>query len=56
MNTYQFWTDDGDQRDIRARNIMDAAIIAARRITARDWADGAWGIVRGPDGQMDVRP
>ena len=54
MKTYEFWTDDGDQEDIRARDLQHAAQIAATRITPREWADGAWGFVKGPDGQMEV--
>ena len=52
--TYEFWTDDGDQNDIEAMSLAQAAGIASRRITRSQWADGAWGYVKGPDGQMAV--
>ena len=52
--TYEFWTDDGDQDDIQASSLAHAAAIASSRITKREWADGAWGYVRGAEGQCKV--
>lgn len=54
MSTYTFWTDDGDQDDISASSLAEAAEIASSKITLAEWRDGAWGIVKGQDGQMDV--
>ena len=55
MQSYEFWTDGGDQDHIEADSLQDAAAIASQKIDTREWSDGAWGIVRGPDGeQMDV--
>lgn len=56
-NVYEFWTDDGVQDDIRASSLADAAKIASRKITRTEWRDGrdgAWGYVKGKDGQMAV--
>jgi hypothetical protein len=53
--TYQFWTDAGDESDIRATSLEQAAQIASSRISIAAWRDGAWGYVKGPDGeQMQV--
>lgn len=55
MKTYEFWTDGGDEDDIRANNLEEAARKASKRIPISQWKDGAWGYVRGKDGeQMDV--
>ena len=56
MKTYTFWTDDGDQDDIRARSLDQAAHIASRRISKSAWRDGAWGYVKGPDGVQIAVP
>jgi hypothetical protein len=53
---YQFWTDGGDENDIRAKSLSQAARIASKRISKRAWDDGAWGIVKGTEGQMGVPP
>jgi hypothetical protein len=56
MKAYEFWTDAGDQDDIEADTLEDAAYAASMEITVRQWNDGAWGTVRDPQtgGQMDV--
>lgn len=54
LNTYEFWTDGGDESDIQAATLDEAAQIASRKISRAAWTDGAWGFVKGPDGQMDV--
>jgi hypothetical protein len=54
-DAYEFWTDGGDQDEIYASSLSEAAGIAARLISRGEWADGAWGKVKGPDGQMEVR-
>lgn len=54
LKTYEFWTDGGDEDDIKAGSLQEAAEIASRKITKSAWADGAWGIVKGREGQMDV--
>lgn len=54
MKTYEFWTDGGDQDDIQAPSLHAAARAASLKISIREWRDGAWGIVRGAGGQMDV--
>ncbi len=51
-NVYQFWTDNGHQANIRASSKEEASRIAARKISRREWNDGTWGYVKGPDGQM----
>lgn len=56
MITYAFWTDGGDQDDIQAVSIEDAVEIASERITKAEWADGAWGIVKGEDGSQMAVP
>ena len=56
MNDYEFWTDGGDEDDIEADSLGEAAEIASRKISRAAWADGAWGIVRDPGSgeQIDV--
>ena len=56
MNAYEFWTDGGDEDDIEADSLDEAAEIASRKIKVSEWNDGAWGIVKDPetDEQMDV--
>ena len=56
MQTFEFWTDGGDQDDIEAETLEDAADIASRKIKIREWNDGAWGIVKDAESgeQMDV--
>ncbi len=55
MKLYDFWTDDGDQDAIEAESLEQATQIASMRITTAEWADGAWGYVKGEDAQqMDV--
>jgi len=56
MTTYEFWTDAGEQDDIEAESLEDAAYAASREIKIREWNDGAWGKVRDPHTgqQMDV--
>ena len=55
METYKFWTDVGDQDNIDADSLKEAAEKASQTISVAAWRDGAWGIVRGPGSeQMDV--
>jgi hypothetical protein len=56
MNDYEFWTDGGDEDDIEAESLDEAAEIASRKIGRAAWRDGAWGIVRDAETgeQMDV--
>jgi len=56
LNAYQFWTDGGDQDDIQAASIEEAAEIASRKISRAAWADGAWGWVKGADGEQMAVP
>lgn len=51
---YKFWTDGGDRKDIYAYDLRSAAEKASKRISLREWRDGAWGYVKGPEGQMKV--
>lgn len=54
--TYTFWTDGGDQDDIEANSLEEAAEKASHKIRISEWNDGAWGIVKDPatGEQMDV--
>lgn len=56
MKTFKFWTDGGDEDDIQAETLDEAADIASRKIKIREWNDGAWGIVQDTETeeQMDV--
>lgn len=56
MTTYTFWTDSGDEDDIEANSLQEAAEIASTKIPVRAWKDGAWGIVEDEETgeQMDV--
>ena len=56
MNTYKFWTDGGDEDNIEATTLREAAEIASEKIPIRCWNDGAWGIVKDEESgeQMDV--
>ena len=53
---YEFWTDGGDQDDIEADSLEQAAEIASRKIKVREWNDGAEGWVRDEETgeQLDV--
>jgi len=51
---YEFWTDGGDEDDIIATSLEEAARKASKKIPIRAWRDGAWGWVKGPEGQMKV--
>lgn len=55
MNAYEFWTDGGDEDDIEAGSIEEAAEIASRKIKIREWNDGAWGWVRDPQTGHQMR-
>lgn len=52
--TYKFWTDAGDQPDIEAASLDEAAEIAAETIPERCWSDGAWAWVSDGDTQVAV--
>ena len=43
---YKFWTDGGDEDSIIANSLTEAAEIAAGKITAEQWNDGAYGWVK----------
>lgn len=53
---FQFRTDAGDQDDILAGSLEEAAVIARGKIPQACWDDGAWGIVKDAETgeQMDV--
>ena len=56
MKAFEFWTDGGDENDIEARTLEEAALIASKKIKIYEWNDGAEGWVRDPETgeQMDV--
>lgn len=56
MKYFEFWTDGGDEDEIEAETLEEAAQLASKKIKIYEWNDGAWGIVKDPetDEQMDV--
>ena len=55
MSTYDFWTDAGDEDGIEADSLDEAAEIASRKIKISEWNDGAWGWVRDPQTDEQIK-
>ncbi len=54
MKFYEFRTDGGEENDVEAGSLLEAAVIASRRIKIAEWNDGAWGVVSDPDTEEEL--
>jgi uncharacterized protein YijF (DUF1287 family) len=55
MITYSVITDAGDESDVRARSLESAVRQVRRRLGRRALADGAYAILRFPEGDIAAR-